>query len=111
MELINDILYIANNNAGIDRYNLASSSWIPPWTSNNWLTSNQINALSSAPGWLYISAGNDIQVYDTNSMIYSSTISFTDMGLQSGGHSLNVWNSNNLQRDPTSNTFSWRFIW
>ena len=104
MELINDILYIANNNAGIDRYNLASSSWIPPWTSNNWLTSNQINALSSAPGWLYISAGNDIQVYDTNSMIYSSTISFTDMGLQSGGHSLNVWNSNNLQRDPTSNT-------
>ena len=104
MELINDILYIANNNAGIDRYNIASSTWIPSWTSNNWLSSNQIHALSSTPGWLYISTGNDIQIYDTNSMIYSSTISFADMGLQYSGHSINVWNSDNLQRDPTSNT-------
>ena len=52
MELINDILYIANIYAGIDRYNLASSTWIPAWTSNNWLSSNQIHALSSTSGWL-----------------------------------------------------------
>jgi hypothetical protein len=104
LELVNDILYIANSNAGIDRYNLGSTSWIPSWTSSNWLSSNQIHALSSTPGWLYISAGNDIQIYDTDSMIYSSTISLEDMGLQYNGHSINAWNSDDLQRDPTSNT-------
>ena len=104
MELINDILYIANNNAGIDRYNVASGTWIPPWTSNNWLSSNQIHGMASTPGWLHIFSGNDIQVYDTNSMLYLSTITLSDMGLQDYGHSINVWPSDNLQRGPSSNT-------
>ena len=104
MELINDILYIAHSNAGIDRYNIASSTWIPTWTSNNWLSSNQIHGMSSTPGWLHIFSGSEIQVYDTNSMLYRSSISVSDIGLEDSGHSINTWTSDNLQRGPTSNT-------
>ena len=49
-----DILYIATTDSGIARFDISSESWIPSWTSSNWLSSDVTMGLAVTPGWLHI---------------------------------------------------------
>ena len=69
-----DILYIATSDSGIDRFDLTSNSWMPSWTSSNWLSSDNLVGLAAAPGWLYILGEEQIQPYDTEVLLFSSDI-------------------------------------
>ncbi|MGY8714951.1 MAG: two-component regulator propeller domain-containing protein [Candidatus Poseidoniales archaeon] len=102
LELINDILYISTSNSGIDRFNVNSKSWLPPWSSNNWLSSNSIHGMAASSGWLHIFAGSSIHVYDTDAMIERSTLLISDMNLSDSGHSINTWPGLDLPRSPNS---------
>ena len=104
LEYVNGILYISNMNAGMDRYDILSSTWLNSWSSNNWLSSNQIHGTAHTSEWLYIFTGSTVQTYNTNSMIFSSTIYLSDMGLDDYGHSINSWPNNNLPRSPDYDT-------
>ncbi len=100
LELINNILYVATQASGISRLNVNSETWLPPWSSNNFLSSNNIHGMAATSGWLHIFAGSSVHVYDTIAMIERTTLSISDMNLSGTDYSINTWPSLNLQRSP-----------
>ena len=96
----NDILYIATSDSGIDRFDLSSNSWIPSWTSSNWLSSDNIIGLATTPGWLYVLGGQQVQPYDTDVLLFSSDIQLADLGLSGTASSISPW-TGGLDRSPS----------
>ena len=94
-----DILYIATSDSGIDRFDLSSESWMPSWTSSNWLSSDNLVGLAVAPGWLYILGEQQVQPYDTDVLLFSSEIPLEDLGLTGTASSISAW-PGGLQRSP-----------
>ncbi len=86
-----DILYIATSDSGIDRFDISSESWVPSWTSSNWLSSDITIGLAVTPGWLYILGEQQVQMYDTEVLLFSSEISLSDLGLSGSGNSISPW--------------------
>ena len=86
-----DILYIATSDSGIDRFDISSESWVPSWTSSNWLSSDITIGLAVTPGWLYILGEQQVQMYDTDVLLFSSEISLSDLGLSGSGNSISPW--------------------
>ena len=86
-----DILYIATSDSGIDRFDISSESWVPSWTSSNWLSSDITIGLAITPGWLYILGEQQVQTYDTDVLLFSSEISLSDLGLSGSGNSISPW--------------------
>ena len=101
IELVNGILLIATSDSGIDRFDYNSDTWLSSWTSNNWLTSDDVIGLSYSPGWLHILGDQSVQAYDTNALIFRSEIQLIDIGLYESGHSISPWPSG-LPRSPAS---------
>ena len=73
-ELLGDHLLIATIGGGVNRYNVAASSWLATWSTNNWLASNVIRGLALTADWLHILAANTIHSYDTTAMLFRSQI-------------------------------------
>ena len=94
-----DILYIATSDSGIDRFDLSSNSWMPSWTSSNWLSSDNLVGLAAAPGWLYILGEEQIQPYDTDVLLFSSDIQLESLGLGTAS-SISAW-PGGLPRAPS----------
>ena len=86
-----DILYIATTDSGIDRFDISSESWIPSWTSSNWLSSDVTMGLAVTPGWLHILGEQTVQTYDTDVLLFSSEVSLSDLGLSGTGTSISPW--------------------
>ena len=86
-----DILYIATSDSGIDRFDISSGTWIPSWTSSNWLSSDITIGLAVTPGWLYILGEQQVQAYDTDVLLFSSEIPLSDLGLSGSGNSISPW--------------------
>ena len=95
-----DILYIATSDSGIDRLDLSSDSWMPSWTSSNWLSSDNIVGLATAPGWLYILAEEQVQPYDTDLLLFSSEVQLQSLGLDTAS-SITAW-PGGLPRGPSA---------
>ena len=83
-----DILYIATTDSGIDRFDISSESWIPSWSSSNWLSSDVTMGLAVTPGWLHILGEQTVQTYDTDVLLFSSEVSLSDLGLSGTGTSI-----------------------
>jgi len=96
-----DILYIATSDSGIDRFDLSSTSWIPSWTSSNWLSSDSIIGLAVTPGWLFILGDQQVQPYDTDVLLFSSDIQLADLGLSETASSISAW-PGGLARSPSA---------
>lgn len=94
-----DILYIATSDSGIDRFDLSSETWIPSWTSSNWLSSDNLIGLAVTPGWLYILNEQEVQPYDTDVLLFSSAIQLEDLGLSETASSISAW-PGGFQRSP-----------
>ena len=86
-----DILYIATADSGIDRFDISSESWIPSWSSSNWLSSDVTMGLAVTPGWLHILGEETVQTYDTDVLLFSSEVSLSDLGLSGTGTSISPW--------------------
>ena len=97
-----DILYIATSDSGIDRFDISSESWVPSWTSSNWLSSDITIGLAIAPGWLYILGEQQVQTYDTDVLLFSSEISLSDLGLSGSGNSISPWPGGQSRSPPDS---------
>ena len=96
-------LLIATYDAGINRRDLVSQSWIATWSTSNWLASNQIHGLAVTEGWLHILAGTTVHAYDTNSLIFRSQHQIDDMGLFGNGATAIAWPEHS-GRGPASGT-------
>ena len=97
-----DILYIATSDSGIDRFDISSESWVPSWTSSNWLSSDITIGLAVTPGWLYILGEQQVQTYDTDVLLFSSEISLSDLGLSGTGNSISPWPGGQSRSPPDS---------
>ena len=102
-ELLGDHLLIATIGGGVNRYNVAASSWLATWSTNNWLASNVIRGLALTADWLHILAANTIHSYDTTAMLFRSQRQVSDMGLLSSAESIVAWPSEG-HRGPDSGT-------
>ena len=76
LEVVNGILMIAMADAGIVRYNIATSSWLATWTDANWLDSNNVHGMEVGGEWLHILAGNSLHFYNVTMGAFSSSKSF-----------------------------------
>jgi len=102
LQLVGNQLLIATENAGINRRNLASSSWMATWSTSNWLSSNQVVGLGLTEGWLYILAGNTIHNYDTNALFFSSQRQLSAFNLVDNGNVIISWPDVGHSRSPDS---------
>ena len=102
LQLLGSQLLIATENAGIDRRNLASNSWMATWSTSNWLASNQVIGFGLTEGWLYILASNTVHTYDTNALFFSSQRQLTVFDLKDNGNEIISWPNLGKARSPDS---------
>ena len=102
LQLLGTQLLIATDNAGIDRRNLASNSWMATWSTSNWLASNQVIGFGLTEGWLYILAANTVHTYDTNALFFSSQRQLTVFDLKENGNEIISWPNLDKARSPDS---------
>ena len=102
LQLFGSQLLIATDNAGIDRRNLASNSWMATWSTSNWLASNQVVGFGLTEGWLYILAANTVHTYDTNALFFSSQRQLTVFDLKENGNEIISWPNLDKARSPDS---------
>jgi ligand-binding sensor domain-containing protein len=102
LQLLGSQLLIATENAGIDRRNLASNSWMATWSTSNWLSSNQVIGFGLTEGWLYILAANTVHTYDTNALFFSSQRQLTVFDLKENGNEIISWPNLGKARSPDS---------
>ena len=102
LQLFGSQLLIATDNAGIDRRNLASNSWMATWSTSNWLASNQVVGFGLTEGWLYILAANTVHTYDTNALFFSSQRQLTVFDLKENGNEIISWPNLGKARSPDS---------
>ena len=93
LEIVGDNLLIGTSDSGINRYNFPSDSWMTTWTMNNWLASNEIHGLAVSDGWLHILAGNSLHAYDTNTLVFRTTKTLSDLGLTGNSESIFPWSA------------------
>lgn len=97
----NDVLYIATTDSGIDRFDVSSTSWLPSWSTSNWLATDEVVGLASSPGWLYILGDQLVQPYDTDVLLFGSNVDLADMGLSGSGDSIIPW-PGGMSRSPNA---------
>ena len=102
LQIFDNQLLIATENAGINRRNLASSSWMATWSTSNWLSSNQVSGIGLTEGWMYILAGNTVHSYDTNALFFSSQKQLSVFDLQETGNEIISWPNLDKSRSPDS---------
>lgn len=91
LDMLGNQLLIATSDAGINRRDTVSESWLSTWSTSNWLSSNEIHGLSVTSGWLHILAGSTVQAYNTNSLIFQSQQQISDIGLTGNPESIISW--------------------
>ena len=101
LAIANDCLYIATTDSGIDRIDLSSLSWLPSWSSSNWLSTDDVEGLAVTPGWLHILGDQQVQPYDTDVLLFGSDIDLEDLGLTESGSSITPW-PGGLNRAPNA---------
>ena len=57
LQMMGNQLLISTENAGINRRDLATSTWLSRWSTANTLASNNILGTSVSDGWLHVLAG------------------------------------------------------
>ncbi len=102
LQLLGSQLLIATDNAGIDRRNLVSDSWMATWSTNNWLASDEVIGFGLTEGWLYILASNTIHTFDTNALFFSSQRQLTVFDLKENGNEIISWPNLGKARSPDS---------
>ena len=101
LEIASDQLLISTLNAGINRRDLSTSSWLSRWTTNNWLASNSIVGVSHTSGWIHIVAGTTLHSYDTTANVFRSQRQVSQLGLLGPATSIYSWPSGVGPRSPT----------
>lgn len=91
LELVNGVLMIGMADAGIIRYNVATNSWLATWNTGNWLNSNDVHGMAQGGEWLQILAGDTIHMYNMTMGAFSTSRSFTSLGLVREGVDLVSW--------------------
>ncbi|DAC43341.1 MAG TPA: hypothetical protein D7H98_04175, partial [Candidatus Poseidoniales archaeon] len=59
---------------GVDRHHLPSNSWLSPWTTSNWLSSNDVGDLLTIDNTTYVSTPSMIHRFDTETMTFVDDI-------------------------------------
>ena len=65
---------LVGGEGGVDRHHLPSNSWLSPWTTSNWLNSNDVANLLTIDNTTYISTSSMIHRFDTETMTFVDDI-------------------------------------
>ena len=74
-------LFIATGDAGIMRRDVSTNSWLASWSSQNWLSGDEIQSMAVTDNWIHILANNVLHVYNASSVVFTSTISASSLGI------------------------------
>ena len=74
-------LFIATADAGIMRRDVSTNSWLASWSSQNWLSGDDVQSMAVTDNWIHILANNVLHVYNASSVVFTSTISATSLGI------------------------------
>ena len=91
-----NILMVATADAGIMRRDVSTNSWLASWSSQNWLSGDEVQSLSVTDDWIHILANDVLHVYNATSVVFTSTISSTNFGI-SDPSSLIPWMAGGLR--------------
>ncbi len=100
LEMMGNQLLISTENAGINRKDLATSTWLSRWSTANALASNNIVGMSVSAGWLHVLAGNVLQSYEIAAGVFRSQETVDSLGLLDGVVSISSWPSGVGARSP-----------
>ena len=95
-------LFIATADAGIMRRDVSTNSWLASWSSQNWLSGDEVQSMSVTDNWIHILANNVLHVYNATSVVFTSTISASSLGI-SDPSNLIPWMAGGL-RGPINET-------
>lgn len=74
IEMMDEQILIAGE-GGVDRHHLPSNSWLSPWTTSNWLNSNDVINLLTIDNNTYVSTPSMIHRFDIGTMTFVDDIS------------------------------------
>ena len=100
LQMMGNQLLISTENAGINRRDLATSTWLSRWSTANTLASNNIVGTSVSDGWLHVLAGNVLQSYEVAAGIFRSQETVDSLGLLDSAVSISSWPSGIGARSP-----------
>ena len=85
-----NILLIATADAGIMRRDVVTNSWLASWSTQNWLSGDEVQSMSVTDDWIHILANDVLHVYNATSVVFTSTIAASNFGI-SNPSSLIPW--------------------
>ena len=65
------------------RKDLNTGSWLATWSSQNWLSSDDVQSMSATDDWVHILAGDVLHTYNGTSLTFTSTDFSTDLNVPS----------------------------
>ena len=82
-ERAGDVLYISTADGGVMRKDLNTGSWLATWSSQNWLSSDDVQSMSVTDDWIHILAGDVLHTYNGTSLTFTSSDFSTDLNVPS----------------------------
>ena len=101
LEIMGNQLLISTENAGINRRDLATSTWLSRWSAANTLASNNIVGTSVSDGWLHVLSGNVLQSYEIAAGVFRAQESVDSLGLLDSAVSISSWPAGIGPRSPS----------
>ena len=65
------------------RKDLNTGSWLATWSSQNWLSSDDVQSMSVTDDWIHILAGDVLHTYNGTSLTFTSTDTATNLNVPS----------------------------
>ncbi len=93
LDTMGNQLLISTENAGINRRDLVTSTWLSRWSTANTLASNNVLGTSVSDGWLHVLAGNTLQSYEISAGVFRTQETMQGLGLLDNGVSISSWPS------------------
>ena len=72
---------IRDRDGGVDRFHILSDTWLSPWTTSNWLDSNDVLKVITLENYAYVVTPSKIHRYDSTVLAFTGAITTNQANL------------------------------
>ena len=74
IEILDDQILVSGD-GGVDRFHILSDTWLSPWTTSNWLDSNDVLKVITLENYAYVVTPSKIHRYDSTVLAFTGALS------------------------------------
>ncbi len=80
IEILDDQILVSGE-GGVDRFHIPSDAWLSPWTTSNWLDSNDVLKVITLENYAYVVTLSKIHRYDSTVLAFTGAITSNQANL------------------------------